>query len=40
MKPFAIITRYLKFQRENKAKKLLIEAKRDLRGLCVRPSAE
>ena len=40
MKPFAILTRYPKFQRENKVNKLLIEARRDLCGLSVRPSAE
>ena len=40
MKPFAILTWYLKFQRENKANKFLIKARRDLCGLSVRPSAE
>ena len=30
MKPFAILTRYLEFQRENKANMFLIETKRDL----------
>ena len=40
MKPFAILTRYLEFQRENKANMFLIEARRDLCGLCVHPSAK
>ena len=40
MKPFVILTWYLKFQQEKKANKFLIKARRDLCGLCIRPSVE